>query len=124
MALMDMIGFSICFYVIMVSMLTDPHGTLHRVLAPVRFVRAVGLHVYWAVMAVFFIAQFLYESSCYLFLAATGGSLPEIAPANPVPFLVCDDQGWSRVVRPPIVEVRLLEAFWDGNLFRALVAEI
>ncbi|KAG0337855.1 hypothetical protein BG000_004865 [Podila horticola] len=124
MALLDMIGFSFCLYVIMLSMLTDPHGTLHLVLAPVRFVRALGLRVYWAIVAVIFIAQFLLESSCYLYLAATGGSLPEIAPANPVPVLVSDDRGWSRVMRPPVVEIRLLEAFWASTLFRELVAEI
>ncbi|KAG0091756.1 hypothetical protein BGZ93_008708, partial [Podila epicladia] len=112
MSFVGMLVFAFWFHAFVVSLLTDPCGTVHRVLAPVRFVHAMGLRMVWATMAVFFTARFMYESSCYLYLMETDGLLPEIAPANPVPVLLSDDRGWSRLVRPPPVETRLLEAFW------------
>ncbi|KAF9317074.1 hypothetical protein BG006_003429 [Podila minutissima] len=110
----------------MVSLLTDPRGTVHRVLTPVRFVCAIALRVVWAAVSI--TGQFLYESCSYLYVLATGGPLPEIVPANPVTILVINGHECSRYVLPPSIEDRLLEAFWasylTGRLFKQFVAEI
>ncbi|KAG0011855.1 hypothetical protein BGZ81_001902 [Podila clonocystis] len=123
----DLIVLAIGF-VFFIAMLDDSSRTLHLVLAPVRFLRAMGWRIFWSIIwsivAVVRVVQFFYDSTHYLYFMVTGGPLPSIAAANLVPVLLRDDHGWSRVVRPPPVGTRLLEAFWSGTLFVVLVAEI
>ncbi|KAG0009122.1 hypothetical protein BGZ82_004194, partial [Podila clonocystis] len=115
MSFIDLIIVVIC-YVFAIVMMDDPRRTLHLVLAPMRFLRAMGWHIFWSIVwsivAFCCIVQFFYDSMHYAYLMVTGGPLPSIDAANPVPVLLSDDQGWSRVVRPPPVKTRLLQAFW------------
>ncbi|KAG0011177.1 hypothetical protein BGZ81_002363 [Podila clonocystis] len=123
MSFVNLFAFAFWFYMTVNGMLTDPRGTMQLVLAPVRFLRTIGLRIVWSVVALFLFVKFLYDGMNYFYLMVTGGLLPSIAAANPVPVLLSDDYGWLRVVHPPPVETRLLEAFWNGTLFRVLVAE-
>ena len=79
--------------------------------------------LYWTVVAALLVVKCLYVASSYLYNLVSGGVLPEIAPTNPVAVLIQDNCGWTRIVYPPLLEARLLQAFWVCR-FEFLVAII